>query len=118
MSGRESGAFHSNVEAGELDRRTPRSEGDACFNWTVGGKHGGCIGTRGRVHETTTDSGSQRLKRGAVCVNCARHGFVGGAWVGDHPGAYPAEPKKDFLASMYPKSVPDTLSALPVIVVS
>jgi len=23
------GAFHSNVEAGELDRRTPRSEGDA-----------------------------------------------------------------------------------------
>ncbi len=28
------------------------------------------------------------------------------------------EPKNDFLASMYPKSVPDTLSALPVIVVS
>ena len=26
------GAFHSNVEAGELDRRTPRSEGDAVSN--------------------------------------------------------------------------------------
>jgi hypothetical protein len=27
------------------------------FQTTVGGKHGGCIGTRGRVHETTTDRG-------------------------------------------------------------
>src|SRR5271157_3868605 len=82
------GAFHSNVEAGELDRRTPRSEGDAVSTdrWR---EHGGCIGTRGRVHETTTDSGSRRLKRGAVCVNCAstdwtkrlRRGMGGAGWV-------------------------------------
>src|SRR5271157_580482 len=49
----------------------PRGVKGTPFQLTVGGKHGGCIGTRGRVHETTTDSGSRRLKRGAVCVNCA-----------------------------------------------
>ena len=31
---------------------------------TVGGKHGGCIGTRGRVHETTTDRGTRATKSG------------------------------------------------------
>ena len=66
----------------------PRGVKGMPFQMTVGGKHGGCIGTRGRVHETTTDSGSRRLKRGAVCVNLRKHGFVG-AWVGDHR-AYPA----------------------------
>ena len=49
------GASHSTDEAGELYRRTPRREGDAVSK-IAGGKHGGCIGTRGRVHETTTDS--------------------------------------------------------------
>jgi hypothetical protein len=34
------------------------------FQATVGGKHGGCIGTRGRVHETTTDSGTRWAKPG------------------------------------------------------
>ncbi len=34
------------------------------FQTTVGGKHGGCIGTRGRVHETTTDSGTRSAKPG------------------------------------------------------
>src|SRR5271169_3508169 len=63
------------------------------FQTTVGGKHGGCIGTRGRVHETTTDSGrvrngkpwsSEGLKRGAVCVNRASTDLWG-VWVGNHP---------------------------------
>jgi len=63
----------------------PRGVKGMPFQMTVGGKHGGCIGTRGRVHETTTDSGSRRLKRGAVCVNCASTDLWG-AWVGDHPG--------------------------------
>src|SRR5271157_4925721 len=63
----------------------PRGVKGTPFQLTVGGKHGGCIGTRGRVHETTTDSGSRRLKRGAVCVNCASTDLWG-AWVGDHPG--------------------------------
>ena len=31
---------------------------------TVGGKHGGCIETRGRVHETTTDRGTRSTKSG------------------------------------------------------
>src|SRR5271157_2337883 len=60
----------------------PRGVKGTPFQLTVGGKHGGCIGTRGRVHETTTDSGSRRLKRGAVCVNCASTDLWG-AWVGD-----------------------------------
>src|ERR1017187_6361468 len=34
------------------------------FQTTVGGKHGGCIGTRGRVHETTTDSRTRSTKPG------------------------------------------------------
>src|SRR5271157_4786539 len=63
----------------------PRGVKGMPFQLTVGGKHGGCIGTCGRVHETTTDSGSRRLKRGAVCVNCASTDLWG-AWVGAHPG--------------------------------
>ena len=35
-----------------------RGKGAPCHD-TVGGKHGGCIGTRVRVHETTTDRGSE-----------------------------------------------------------
>ena len=73
------GAFHSNVEAGELTEG-PRGVKGTPFQLTVGGKHGGCIGTRGRVHETTTDSGSRRLKRGAVCVNCASTDLWGAWW--------------------------------------
>ena len=34
------------------------------FQTTVGGKHGGYIGTRGRVHETTTDSRTRSAKPG------------------------------------------------------
>ena len=38
-------------------------EGRGCrSHGTVGGKHGGCIGTRSRVHETTTDSGTGEAK--------------------------------------------------------
>ena len=36
-------------------------KGTPCHD-TVGGKHGGCIETRGRVHETTTDSGTRSAK--------------------------------------------------------
>ena len=40
---------------GNAIQRIPRREGGA-QSWAVGGKHGECIGTRSRVHETTTDS--------------------------------------------------------------
>src|SRR6478672_11519331 len=42
----------------------PRGVKGTPFQTTVGGKHGGCIGTRGRVHETTTDSGTRSAKPG------------------------------------------------------
>ena len=42
----------------------PRGAKGMPFQTAVGGKHGGCIGTRGRVHETTTDSGSRSAKPG------------------------------------------------------
>src|SRR5512135_673359 len=38
----------------------PRGAKGTPFQTTVGGKHGGCIGTRGRVHETPTDRGLAR----------------------------------------------------------
>ena len=42
----------------------PRGEkGTPCHD-TVGGKHGGCIGTRGRVHETTTDRSTRSTEPG------------------------------------------------------
>jgi len=84
MSGRESERSIVTLRRGNLTEG-PRGVKGTPFQLTVGGKHGGCIGTRGRVHETTTDSGSRRLKRGAVCVNCASTDLWG-AWVGDHPG--------------------------------
>ena len=68
MSGRESERSIVTLRRGNLTEG-PRGVKGTPFQLTVGGKHGGCIGTRGRVHETTTDSGSRRLKRGAVCVN-------------------------------------------------
>ena len=49
------GASHSIGEAGEPSREGPRGEKGTPCHQTVGGKHGGCSGTRGRVHETTTD---------------------------------------------------------------
>ena len=84
MSGRESERSIVTLRRGNLTEG-PRGVKGTPFQLTVGGKHGGCIGTRERVHETTTDSGSRRLKRGAVCVNCASTDLWG-AWVGDHPG--------------------------------
>src|SRR4051794_14946223 len=42
----------------------PRGGKGAPFQRTVGGKHGGCIETRGRVHETTTDSGTRSAEPG------------------------------------------------------
>jgi hypothetical protein len=39
----------------------PRGEKGMPCHDTVGGKHGGCIETRGRVHETTTDRGSELM---------------------------------------------------------
>ena len=52
----EVGASRSTVEAGERHPKDP-VEGRGCLHrGTVGGKHGECIETRHRVHETTTDS--------------------------------------------------------------
>jgi hypothetical protein len=50
------GAPHSTVEPGRPNMRAPWGGKGAPRRGTVGGKHGGCLGTRSRVHETTTDS--------------------------------------------------------------
>ena len=39
----------------------PRGEKGMRCHDTVGGKHGGCNETRGRVYETTTDRGSELM---------------------------------------------------------
>ena len=52
------GAFHSTEEAGEPASREPCGGKGTPSRGTVGGKHGGCIETRCRVNETTTDSGA------------------------------------------------------------
>src|SRR5207244_4051269 len=52
------GALPSTVEAGEPNPRGPGGGKGAPSHRTVGGKHGGCSGTRNRVNATTTDSGT------------------------------------------------------------
>src|SRR5271170_6984652 len=51
------GASRSIAEAGEPSEGPRGEKGTPCHG-TVGGKHGGCIETRGRVHVTTTDRGT------------------------------------------------------------
>ena len=49
------------LKRGNHSSKGPRGEkGTPCHD-TVGGKHGECIETRGRVHETTTDRGSELM---------------------------------------------------------
>ena len=63
MSGRESERPIVPTKRGN-STEGPRGGKGTPFQTTVGGKHGGCIGTRGRVHETTTDSGTRSAKPG------------------------------------------------------
>src|SRR5262245_22053980 len=63
MSGRESERPIVTMRRGN-STTGPRGVKGMPFPTTVGGKHGGCIGTRGRVHETTTDSGTRSAEPG------------------------------------------------------
>jgi hypothetical protein len=52
------GALHSTVEAGEPNLRGAGGGKESPGRGIVGGKHGRCIGTGSRVHETTANSGA------------------------------------------------------------
>ena len=49
------------LKRGNHSSKGPRGEKGMPCHDPVGGTHGGCIETRGRVHETTTDRGSELM---------------------------------------------------------
>jgi hypothetical protein len=61
MDGGESERPIVSSKRGNHSSKGPRGEKGTPHHDPVGGKHGGCIETRGRVHETTTDRGSELM---------------------------------------------------------